>query len=184
MSNDRARGPVKARDYASAVRDLRALGVLDDVERICREEGQPLPAVLGRSRTPELCRARWQAWHWLHGQRRVRVEQIAAAWGVGESTVWYGLGRAEGVRRLEIAVCQERLQKLGGVEQAEALCAELVVELPDLMSDSKRPRVVQARWRLWQALVSAGRRPREIAAAWGMDRKSVRDGVRAMKEAA
>lgn len=186
MSNEsvaRSRGPVKARDYASAVRDLRKLGVLSDLERICREESQPIPAVLGRSKAPELCRARWRVWHWLHADRRVRVEQIAETWSVAESTVWYGLGRAEGVRRIPIAECHERLEKIGGIELAEALCAELRVDLPDLMSDSKRPHVVQARRRLWRELVAAGRRRREIASAWGMERTAVEDGVRA-KEAA
>jgi hypothetical protein len=186
MSNEsvaRSRGPVKARDYASAVRDLRELGVLADVQRICDEGRQPLPAILGRSIAPELCRLRWQAWLWLHQQRGVQAGRIAEVWGVAESTVYYGLGRAKVGHRLSLEACRERLARLGAVAPAEALCAELGVELPDLMQ-SKRSSAVQARRRLWRALVAAGRRRKEIAAAWGMERTAVEDGVRAMKEAA
>jgi hypothetical protein len=155
------------------LRELAALGALVDIERIASEDGCPFAMVLTRDSARDVCRARWRAWLWLHDHRRVRAGQIAAIWGVAESTVWYGLGRAAGVHRLPLAECRRRLERIGVRAEAEAICTELGVSLDELMSPSKRPPVVRARRRLWRGLLAAGRKPGAIAAAWGMDRAAV-----------
>lgn len=164
-----ARGPVKARDYRSMLRDLGALGVLRDVQAICDEEGQPLHEVLGRSREPAFCRTRWRIWLWMHDDLRLRADEIADIWGVAESTVWYGLGRLKPTTPLPVDECRARLELLDALPLAETLCAGAGIGLPDLMSGTKRPVVVLARRTLWRALLSVGRSGARIAAAWGVD---------------
>lgn len=173
-SLSRQQAPVKARDYSAQLRELGAIGALRPIQAMCDEEGQPMHEVLGRCKEPGFCRARWRAWAWLHGERRLRADQIAEIWGVAASTVWYGLGRLQPAQTLSLEECRARLERLEAVPLAETLCADAGIGLPELMSDSKRPAVVTARRRLWRALVSVGRRAADIAAQWGMDESSVR----------